>query len=275
MSEPNVSIDSSVSGTAPSAGLRSELYESKIQGECQILAERLDLTFKSNPFRALDTRFMVAATGARVGTHLLCQKLTTYGVYVNEFFNWAQIFAACEKEGFNTLEAYCNLALQRFAVDGVFGVKGEANILVPLVQAGEFPQFSSDWKFVYIRREDTAMQAVSKLKAELTGAYVAASEPSRELTDDDYDGERILRIVRWNDKMAATWEEIFRLFGIEPMRITYEDLAADPTAIAERAADFIGLRGSPVRDRRPPMRQQADHLNERWAQRFREEHPDG
>jgi LPS sulfotransferase NodH len=252
-----------------------ELYRDKMNGEGRILAERLDMTFDANPFRGLQTRFMVAATGARVGTHLLCQKLTQYGAYVNEFFNWPQIFATCEKENIRSLQGYVELALKRFSSEGVFGVKGEANILVPLVEAGEFPANAADWKFVYLDRKDTVMQAVSKFKAELTGAYVAASQPTREVTDDDYDGERIRGIQRWNDRMAATWEETFALFGIKPMRVHYEELSADPDAIAAQAAAFIGLKGAPVRDRRPVMLKQADELNERWAARYREEFQEG
>ena len=36
-----------------------------MNGESRILAERLDMTFDSNPFRGLETRFMIAATGAQ------------------------------------------------------------------------------------------------------------------------------------------------------------------------------------------------------------------
>jgi len=215
----------------------------------------------------------VAATGARVGTHLLCQKLTDHGIYVNEFFNWAQLFGGARKANMTRLEDYIELALSRFTVDGVFGVKGEANILVPMVLAREFPQYSGDWKVVFLAREDLVMQAVSQLKAELTGAYVAASEPTRALTDADYDAERIAGIVAWNQTMTATWEEIFEAFDMTPLRLEYEDLAADPAAVAARAAQFIGLRGAPVPDRRPLMQRQADALNLRWAERFRAEHP--
>jgi LPS sulfotransferase NodH len=75
-------------------------------------------------------------------------------------------------------------------------------------------------------------------------------------------------------KTNGILEETFALFGIEPMRITYEELAVDPPGVAAAAAAYLGLKESPISDRRfvkPPMERQASELNARWEARFLEE----
>ena len=73
----------------------------------------------------------------------------------------------------------------------------------------------------------------------------------------------------------------FVLFDIEPLRITYEQLAADPDALAAQVARFIGIESwARPRPTTPKLafpkdseqtsswRSQATELNARWEDMF-------
>jgi LPS sulfotransferase NodH len=60
--------------------------------------------------------------------------------------------------------------------------------------------------------------------------------------------------------------------GFEPCRVTYEELCADPTATTLAVLRFLGLEPQPGSPIAPPpwLTRQADELNARWAERYRE-----
>jgi LPS sulfotransferase NodH len=239
------------------------------------LSTRLDLTFERNPFRSLGKRIAIAGQ-SRTGGNLLCERLKAHGALVRQFFHLPNMDRELAKRPVPTLEAYCEAMIKECAAAGAgdtFGVKGSLSILAPLVLAGEFPEFLADWRFLYLKRTDTLKQAISHAVADLSGAW-KSTKAGREVLDEEFDGQRIAFLMRGHLHISAGWEEIFRLYGIEPMALTYEELAADPDAVAARAAQFLGLDGPPLTDERfvkPPLSVQANSLNARWERRFIEE----
>ncbi|MBA3810165.1 MAG: hypothetical protein H0X27_00670 [Caulobacteraceae bacterium] len=251
----------------------ARLYSERLENACDQLRKILDVRFKSNPFRPLSRRFAIAHT-PRVGSHLLCEGLLRHGAVVEEFFEVPRLASVCARHGFSTLEAYCDWLLRKFAVGRVFGVSGGVKILAPLALAGEFPDFLADWRFVHLKRLNIVKQGVSEFIALRTGAYKSSKQPIRALGVGDYDNAKILRAINASLAINATWEEAFKLFAIEPLRLTYEELAASPAEVIARAADFLDLRGPPITDGRfldPPLQRQATSLNAEWEARFREE----
>lgn len=241
------------------------------------MSERIDLTFDANPFRSLEKRFAIASS-PRTGSFLLCEHLLRHGAVATECFLPEWIFEACDRHGLAGLQQYCERQLARYAVGGVFGVKGAFDLLVPLVQAGEFPDHRGDWRFVHLTRTDTLKQAISFVIARRTRAWRSFHAPVKELTDDDFDAARIAKAMKELSRMDGFWDETFELFGMEPLRITYEQLAADPPGVSAAVAAWLGLDGPPITRRqfvKPPMRRQAGELNARWEARFREERGGG
>lgn len=156
----------------------------------------------------------------------------------------------------------------------MFGVKGIMHVMAPLVLAGEIPDFVAEWKFVFLTRTDLVKQAISQVVAELTGSYRSSKEPTREVTDKDFNGKKIAALASKKLEMNSDWEDVFKFLRIEPFRVTYEELAADPPGVAAATAKFLDLSGPPITKERflfPPVEVQATALNERWARRFHEE----
>jgi len=69
-----------------------------------------------------------------------------------------------------------------------------------------------------------------------------------------------------------SWEKFFETFGVTPLRITYEQIVADPEAAASRIAEHCGFeRGGADRVEQfddPPLSPQTTALNPIWERRF-------
>lgn len=188
-----------------------------------------------------------------------------------ECFGAAEIIAACRERGLPGLESYCQQHLERNTPGRIFGVKGWSDILAPMVLAGELPQHLGDWRFVHLTRADTLKQAISFVIAEQTQAWRSFKAPVKRLNDSDFDAERISRAVAGFVSRNKEWENFFQLFAQRPLRVTYEELAADPAGVTSATAAFLGLSGPPIETKRfvtPPLEVQSSELNVRWEKRF-------
>ena len=235
------------------------------------LARQMDVTFQSNPFRSLDRRFMILF-GARCGSHLLCEGLLEHGAVANAFFHPKRIEKAAASG--STLQAYYESVLREKAIGGTFGVKGGTYILAHLSLAGEFPDFLSEWGIVFLKRENLVRQAISRVVGQLTGSWASYKAPKRALTDDDFDPRRIASMIKGCDALNNKCEDVFRVFDLNPLRLTYEELAADQKGVVARVAEHLGLHGPPITDQsfiKPKVEVQGTDLNARWEARFRAE----
>lgn len=238
------------------------------------LQQHLSLEFEHNPFRDLSIRVMVASSGGRVGSHVLLQGLLRHGLKVNEYFNPKPIINVSTRRWFSNIGEYCDYRLEQSSSERSFGVKGGPHILIPMLMAGELPQYFGEWSIIYLNRTDIVRQAVSQFKAELTGSWRSAQAPSRQASDDDYNGQQIAKIVETILSTERTWEDVFVGSELDPLRLAYEELATSPEEAIARVASFAHLKGEPIELTSDPVQVQADTLNERWRERFIEDHPD-
>jgi LPS sulfotransferase NodH len=124
---------------------------------------------------------------------------------------------------------------------------------------------------IWLRRGDTVAQAVSRLKAEVSGTWHLGFEEAAHPAEVQYDFDRIRA---WRDAAEAQnglWQDWFQRRGITPLALTYEDLAADPVGVAERALAFLGLPMPPGQRPSAGNRAMADEVSVAWVARFREE----
>src|SRR5438105_466743 len=121
--------------------------------------------------------------------------------------------------------------------------------------------------FVWMTRADTLAQAVSWWKAITTGKWTDGRPPTGE---PRFDPDGIAGRARRIEQHTEAWRLWFEANGIEPLRLTYEQLAADPTAAARRVLDLLGIAVPPGFAVVPGTEQQSDAVNDDWLRRYRE-----
>ena len=123
--------------------------------------------------------------------------------------------------------------------NGVYGLK---------VFSNQFDLPAEPWalalpnlKFVHLERRDLLGQAISWARANLTGQFAAGDEPrGREAFDAALITSQMMAIARGH----ARWRLFFARNGIQPLHLTYEELATDPGPAVRLIADFMSVSTS-------------------------------
>jgi LPS sulfotransferase NodH len=122
-------------------------------------------------------------------------------------------------------------------------------------------------QFLWLRREDEVAQAVSWAKAAQTGQYAAHQRRGREPEFDFEQIDNLLHLVRVE---TGVWRRWFAANGVEPFRLTYEELRNDHAAGVLRALEYLGLEAPGTGITPPPdLTKQADAVNAEWIARYR------
>jgi LPS sulfotransferase NodH len=121
--------------------------------------------------------------------------------------------------------------------------------------------------FVSMTREDRLAQAVSWWKAITTGKWT----DGRPVTGEPrFDADGIAGRLRGIELADEAWRRWFEQNGVEPLRVTYEQLVADPTMTARRVLEHVGVAVPAGFVVTPATERQADAVNEDWIRRYRE-----
>lgn len=131
--------------------------------------------------------------------------------------------------------------------------------------------------FIHLTRADKVAQAVSLVRAEQTGlwhrapdgAEIERTAPPREPV---YDGAALRAAFEMLTGYERQWEDWFARENIEPLRLTYDALSADPRGTLATVLEAIGLPGAAATAITPETARLADATNRDWADRFRAEH---
>jgi trehalose 2-sulfotransferase len=127
--------------------------------------------------------------------------------------------------------------------------------------------FFPEPSFVWVRREDVVAQAVSWAKAVQTGQWASFQPVQAEPAFDFEQIDGLYHVARVHDGAWARW---FATHGVDPLRVVYEQLAAEPRAVVEDVIARLELKRSPgAGDPPKELERQADAVNLDWAERYR------
>jgi trehalose 2-sulfotransferase len=231
--------------------------------------------------------YLICAT-PRTGSSLLCGLLASTGVAGNpeSYFrqqdeqSWAARWGISDSDGRVEYALYLQSALAAGrSENGVFGARVMWGTLDEIVDKLEtvYPDLArrdidllnrafGQLKFIYLQRRDVVAQAVSWLRAEQTQVWVAQRDEPQGEPHFEFDRLREMRGIIENHN--AAWQTWFTAVGVEPHRVTYEDLDRDPVGMTRRVLDFLGLElpaGRTVQVRHCRLR---DRLNAEWVERY-------
>ncbi len=125
-----------------------------------------------------------------------------------------------------------------------------------------------DPQWIWLERSDRLGQAVSHVRASQSGHWrrLTNIESAGEPPPPSYDFGAILEALGYAAAASRGWERFFAANGIQPHRVTYEELAADREAVVRPLFQALGHGDAPVQAVR--LVRQADSISQDWARRF-------
>jgi LPS sulfotransferase NodH len=144
-------------------------------------------------------------------------------------------------------------------------IEGMAGLPIPELLDRSFPGL----RYVRITRTDKIRQAVSLWKAVQTQAWRAGGgDGTRAATEPVFSFRAINYLVRLLTAHDASWDAYFLGLGVEPLKVTYEELAEGHGPVVRRVLEYLGVTPPPdLRFTRPHLSVQADDLSEQWVRR--------
>jgi LPS sulfotransferase NodH len=222
--------------------------------------------------------FYMIATLPRTGSTWLSHLLWGTGClgapleYVN--FDPAGPWAHAAQDPAIQQQLWLNAVQTRTSPNGVFGVKcfpvqlqTLAGVNPPLLDE-VMRALLSNRRAIYLLRRDRAAHTASFARAALSGVWREEQEAGQTA---DYSPTALAEIEQGIDLMANLWEAMFRDLRIEPLRLWYEDVVADPAGTAARVAAYVGVPLDPAAAVAvPEVRKQSAPDIADWAQRYAE-----
>jgi LPS sulfotransferase NodH len=178
------------------------------------------------------------------------------------------IASAAEQYGCRSVADYLNIVsgFTRTA-NGVFGLKMDLSHATILIRRNLFWSPNWNWKYIYLTRRDLLMQAISYYIASTTGLWSSLSVGQSEA---DCDERAIEEKMRYLGHVMSGWECVFGVLGIDPLRITYEEIESAPEDTLVRCLRHIGVECEP---RQLPLessyRRQRTSRADAWAKVIR------
>lgn len=242
----------------------------------------------------------VICTSPRSGSTLLCDLLSKTGIAGNpaSYFHlpsisdWVNNFNLTQEDSEPeriVLETIIRAAITEGSFDtGMFGLRLQRHsfdyfteklaILLPGLSsdAQRFHKAFGRTAFLHLTRQDKLKQAVSYVKAEQTGLWHTAPDgteverlaPPQVPT---YEPARIRACIEEMKAYDHEWEKWFVTEKIDPFRIQYEALSADPVRTLSTVLDHLGLDCGAMSDVEPGVTKMADKISQDWVARFRSE----
>lgn len=131
-----------------------------------------------------------------------------------------------------------------------------------------------DTVFIHLTRDDKLAQAISFIKASQTGLWHRARDGSEleRLSSPKppvYDAGLIAAQIAEFEAAEVQWLRWFATEGITPLRLRYEDLAADPGGVLAQVLAALSLPAILADGVVPGVARLADATSRDWAARFR------
>ncbi|WP_220443965.1 Stf0 family sulfotransferase [Pararhodobacter zhoushanensis] len=239
----------------------------------------------------------ILCTAPRSGSTLMCSLLAASGAAgaPESYFHGPSVSDWAAEVGLNVVPGDDSLptlrtvfaAIRRVgeAGTGVFGLRLQrGSVATAMTQLDRlFPGHATDAdrlnaafgapRYVHLRRADTLGQAISRVRAEQTGLWHRRADGS-ELerlappAEPVFDRARIAAALAQGERLTAEWDDWFAQQGIVPLRLSYEDLSADPQATLARVLGHIGQNPARARGVAPGTARLADAVSDDWRARF-------
>ena len=229
----------------------------------------------------IERAFFVCST-PRTGSTMLGNMLAETGLvgrageYFGEVFR-QKVVPGLNRKGFDDYLVEC---LQHARGTGAFGVKlhwDQVEVFLHLLRLRRGLGGSTDRQvieavfprpsYIFLTRGDALAQAVSWWKAISSGKWTDGRPVTGEAEFDFAGVEGRLRRI---EEHNGAWRRWFSANDVEPLELSYEELAVDPTEAVRAVLTHIGIDVPLNLTVEPLTERQSDAVNEDWIRRYRE-----
>lgn len=172
-------------------------------------------------------------------------------------------------------EVWRSALRRRTSPNGVFGLKAFP-LQLEAVQR-QNPQLNSEVmrlllgkgpasRVIQLRRRDRTAHAISYARAILSGIWRREQEGENRV-EPEYSQAAFARAQGLIEQQERAWDNMCGELGISPLVIWFEDALADPDAVTQQVAQFLGIEigpGSAIRV--PEIERQSQTGARAWAE---------
>lgn len=218
--------------------------------------------------RAISHRGYAICGEPRVGSAFLARLIRSTGVLGDpfEFFNTPALAKSAERDP----AQLDRLVARASSANGVYGLKIFAHQF-DRAEKSRWAEQLPALAFIHLERDDLLGQAISFVLARQTGRY---QDYDKAIGAPRYDGGQIAVALARIAHNQARWRVWFARNAIAPLRLTYEELAADPHGAVVKVAALVGVEGARADPDSVNVSVLRDERNEEWRRRFRADRGD-
>lgn len=242
-------------------------------------------------------RAYILCTTPRSGSTLLCKLLAATGVAgrPESYFHKPDLAAWMRAHGQEGTAFPSRAACLRAVFDTAMekGRAGTAMFGLRL-QGGSLPYFAEQLavlhpgldrtrdqidaafgptRYLYLRREDTLDQAISRVMAQQTGLWHKAAdgtemERTAPPAEPCFDRAAIDAAMQEAEALNSFWQDWFTAQNVTPFPINYDALAQDPAKILAEILSFLDLDPKAAQGITTPTAKLADATSADWKVRY-------
>ncbi|MBC7986901.1 MAG: hypothetical protein H7X93_09580 [Sphingomonadaceae bacterium] len=214
-------------------------------GDAWVEAVRSSMTLPATPqrFEALPPRVLLLLFASRSGStyagRLLAQ--TPYFNKVRGAFHPPRLARMRERLGLADDAAAAHATVAADATERAFGAKCGSAGLVAALHTGFLDDAFDRLSFVMLRRRDPLAQAISLVKASLTGRFFSRQHAATRLTADDYDRRAIEQQLALVGEINDGLERFAQRLGKAVSVHYYEEICSDPAGFVNAVCGGLDL----------------------------------
>jgi len=232
-------------------------------------------TVFNQPVYTGDRRHYVISYVPRGGSWLLCDLLRASGVmgvpaeYFNMHFGTRQLarnLGVTETDDIPFHKYVAALKEHPTTPNGVFGFKIEPKDLDLIIKSRALKIHIPESKFIYISRRDLVAQGVSYDMAKQTRQWHAS--PTSQSAE--FDDARVRNSIDFIARLMTAWGDFSAANDIEPYRVEYETLLAEPHRVCSEICQFLGIETDHVFSiESSGLEKQGNAVNQDWIRRIK------
>lgn len=194
---------------------------------------------------------------------------TPYFTSVSESFNPKQLYQVRTRRALSDDNDALRWMIANRGTPQAFAAKCGEPGLVSAWHLGFLDAVLDRASFILLKRRDSAAQAVSLFRAELSGRFHSSQQARHIIHVDQYDRERITVHHRVIERVYGSLGSFMERAGKRYRTIYYEDICADPAAFVRTTCMDLDLAPPDEFDGAVRLEILRDAISEEWIERYK------